>query len=61
MVSLVKLTARGRRLSEVISKAVHDVQKIASKGLATSELHEFYRLVDLMIEKRPNSAVNFAP
>jgi len=48
--SLVKLTARGRRLSDVISAAAHDVQKVASKGLTTAELDEFYCLVDLMTE-----------
>jgi DNA-binding MarR family transcriptional regulator len=48
--SLVKLTARGRRLSDVISAAAHDVQKVAFKGLTTAELDEFYRLVGLMIE-----------
>ena len=48
--SLVKLTARGRRLRDVISAAAHDVQKVASKGLTNAELEEFYRLVDLMTE-----------
>jgi DNA-binding MarR family transcriptional regulator len=48
--SLVKLTARGRRLSDVISAAAHDVQKVAFKGLTTAELDEFYRLVGLMTE-----------
>jgi DNA-binding MarR family transcriptional regulator len=48
--SLVKLTARGRRLSDMISAAAHDVHKVASKGLTTAELEEFYRLVDLMTE-----------
>jgi MarR family transcriptional regulator for hemolysin len=48
--SQVKLTARGRKLSEVISAAAHDVQKVAAKGLSTAELNEFYRLADLMTE-----------
>ena len=48
--SLVKLTARGRRLNDVIAAAAHDVQKVASKGLTTAELEEFYRFVDLMTE-----------
>ena len=43
-------TAVGRKLSEVISAAAHDVQKIASKGLSTAELEEFYRLARLMTE-----------
>jgi hypothetical protein len=34
----------------VIAAAAHDVQKVASKGLTTAELDEFYRLVDLMTE-----------
>jgi MarR family transcriptional regulator for hemolysin len=46
----VKLTARGRKLSDVISAAAHDVQKTASKGLTTVELDEFYRLAGLMTE-----------
>src|ERR1700738_1124918 len=48
--SLVKLTARGRRLRVVISAAAQDVQKVASKALPPAELEEFYRLVDLMTE-----------
>jgi DNA-binding MarR family transcriptional regulator len=48
--SLVKLTAHGRRLSDVIAAAAHDVQKVAFKGLTTAELDEFYRLVGLMTE-----------
>jgi len=48
--SQVKLTARGRKLSEVISAAAHDVQKVASKGLTPAELEEFYRLAGLMTE-----------
>jgi hypothetical protein len=46
----VKLTARGRKLSDVISAAAHDVQKTASKGLTIAELDEFYRLAGLMTE-----------
>jgi len=34
----------------VISAAARDVQKVASEGLTTAELEEFYRLVDLMTE-----------
>jgi DNA-binding MarR family transcriptional regulator len=48
--SLVKLTARGRKLSEVISAAAHDVQKIAARGLSKAELDEFYRLAGLMTD-----------
>jgi DNA-binding MarR family transcriptional regulator len=48
--SLVKLTPRGRKLSEVISVAAHDVQKLASRGLTAAELEEFYRLAGLMTE-----------
>jgi DNA-binding MarR family transcriptional regulator len=48
--SQVKLTARGRKLSEVISVAAHDVQKVAAKGLSTAELDEFHRLAGLMTE-----------
>jgi MarR family transcriptional regulator for hemolysin len=48
--SRVKLTARGRRLSEVISDAARDVEKVAAKGLTAFELDEFYRLAALMTE-----------
>ena len=46
--SVVKLTARGRKLSAVISQAAHDVQALAANGLSTAELDEFYRLAGLM-------------
>jgi DNA-binding MarR family transcriptional regulator len=48
--SQVKLTARGRKLSEVISAAAHDVQKLAAKGLSAAEVEEFHRLAGLMTE-----------
>ncbi len=48
--SVVKLTARGRKLSAVISAAAHDVQGVAAKGLSAAELDEFYRLAGLMNE-----------
>ena len=48
--SVVQLTARGRRLSAVISAAAHDVQTIAAKGLSKAELDEFYRLAGLMTD-----------
>lgn len=47
---LVRLTAHGQRLSEVISLAAHDVEKVASKGISRAELDEFYRLARLMSE-----------
>jgi DNA-binding MarR family transcriptional regulator len=48
--SVVKLTARGRKLSAIISAAAHDVQSVAAKGLDAAELDEFYRLAGLMSE-----------
>jgi DNA-binding MarR family transcriptional regulator len=48
--SVVKLTARGRKLSDIISAAAHDVQSVAAKGLSAAELDEFYRLTSLMAE-----------
>ena len=48
--SVVKLTARGRKLSAVISAAAHDVQSVAAKGLNAAELDEFYRLAGVMNE-----------
>jgi MarR family transcriptional regulator, transcriptional regulator for hemolysin len=48
--SQVSLTPRGRQLSEIISKAAHDVQKVASRGLSKAELDEFYRLAGIMTD-----------
>src|SRR5882762_5730867 len=48
--SVVKLTARGRKLNDVISAAAHDVQSVAARGLSAAELDEFYRLAGLMSE-----------
>src|SRR5258707_9343537 len=48
--SVVKLTARGRKLSAVISAAAHDVQSVAARGLSAAELDEFYRLAGIMKE-----------
>lgn len=48
--SVVKLTARGRKLSAVISAAAQDVQSVAARGLSVAELDEFYRLASLMNE-----------
>jgi DNA-binding MarR family transcriptional regulator len=48
--SVVKLTARGRKLSAIISAAAHEVQSEAAQGLSAAELDEFYRLAGLMSE-----------
>lgn len=47
--SHIKLTAKGRKLSQVMSSAAHDVEKLAAKDLSPEEVAEFFRLVRTMI------------
>jgi MarR family transcriptional regulator for hemolysin len=47
--SLVKLTKRGKELSKIIRLAAYEVEKIASKGLSTAEVDQFFRLARVMI------------
>ena len=48
--SRVKLTAKGRKLSQVMSSAARDVEKLATKGLSPEEVAEFFRVAGVMIQ-----------
>lgn len=48
--SHIKLTAKGRSLSQVMRAAAHDVEKIATKGLTAAEVAQFFRLTGIMIQ-----------
>jgi DNA-binding MarR family transcriptional regulator len=44
----VKLTAKGRALSQLMSKAAREVEKLATKGLSAHEVDEFFRIASTM-------------
>ena len=46
----VKLTAKGRTLSQLISKAAREVEKLATKGLSAHEVDEFFRIANIMTQ-----------
>jgi hypothetical protein len=46
----VKLTARGKAISQVMGSSARDLEKVASRGITAAEMNEFFRLADLMIE-----------
>jgi len=46
----VKLTARGRAISQVMGAAARDLEKVASRGITAAEMNEFFRVAELMIE-----------
>lgn len=46
----IKLTAKGRALSQVMSKAAGEVEKLATKGLSAHELDEFFRIARIMTQ-----------
>jgi DNA-binding MarR family transcriptional regulator len=46
----IKLTAKGRSLSQVMRAAAHDVEKIATTGLTPAEVAQFFRLAGIMIQ-----------
>jgi DNA-binding MarR family transcriptional regulator len=46
----IKLTAKGRSLSQVMRAAAHDVEKIATNGLTPAEVAQFFRLAGIMIQ-----------
>src|ERR1700716_395461 len=48
--SHVKLTAKGRKLSQVMSSAARDVEKLATKGLSPEEVADFFRMASVMIQ-----------
>jgi DNA-binding MarR family transcriptional regulator len=44
----VKLTANGRKLSQLMSDAAREVEKLATKGLSKTEVDDFFRIANLM-------------
>jgi DNA-binding MarR family transcriptional regulator len=48
--SHIKLTAKGRSVSQVMRGAAHDVEKIATEGLTAAEVAQFFRLAGVMIQ-----------
>lgn len=44
----IRLTAKGRRLSRVLSEAAHDVESLAVQGLSKREVDDFFRVANLM-------------
>jgi DNA-binding MarR family transcriptional regulator len=47
--SHIKLTAKGRSLSQVMRTAAYDVEKLATDGLTPAEVAQFFRLAGTMI------------
>jgi DNA-binding MarR family transcriptional regulator len=48
--SRVKLTAKGKKLSQLMSSAARDVEKLATKGLSPEEVADFFRMASVMIQ-----------
>jgi DNA-binding MarR family transcriptional regulator len=48
--SRVKLTARGKMISQIMGAAARDLEKVASRNVSAAELNEFFRVAELMIE-----------
>lgn len=46
----VKLTSEGRALSQLMSKAAREVEKLATKGLGAHEVDEFFRIASIMTQ-----------
>jgi MarR family transcriptional regulator for hemolysin len=46
--SRVKLTQKGKQLSEVMFAAAREVEKIATRGISKAELQQFFATVDTM-------------
>jgi DNA-binding MarR family transcriptional regulator len=46
----VRLTARGRKLSQLMSKAAAEVETLAMQGLSAREVDEFFRVANLMTQ-----------
>src|SRR5882757_3030152 len=44
----VKLTANGRKLSQLMSDAAREVEKLATRGLSKKEVDDFFRIAGLM-------------
>jgi MarR family transcriptional regulator for hemolysin len=48
--SHVTLSAKGRKLSQVMRAAAHEVEKLAIDGLSAAEVDQFFRLAGIMIQ-----------
>jgi MarR family transcriptional regulator for hemolysin len=48
--SHVTLSAKGRKLSQVMRTAAHEVEKLATDGLTAAEVDQFFRLAGVMIQ-----------
>jgi DNA-binding MarR family transcriptional regulator len=48
--SRVRLTARGKMISQVMRVAARSLEKVATRGLSAAELNEFFRIAELMIQ-----------
>jgi DNA-binding MarR family transcriptional regulator len=46
----VKLTAKGRKLSQLMTEAAREVEKLATKGLSAKEIDDFFRITNVMIQ-----------
>jgi MarR family transcriptional regulator for hemolysin len=46
--TLVTLTPKGRKLSQLMRSAAAEVEVIAAKGLSPAEVREFFRLTNIM-------------
>jgi MarR family transcriptional regulator for hemolysin len=44
----VRLTQKGRKLSQVMRSAAYAVEEIASQGLSADEIKEFFRIAGIM-------------
>jgi DNA-binding MarR family transcriptional regulator len=48
--SHVTLSTKGRKLSQVMRTAAYEVEKLATDGLTTAEVDQFFRLAGIMIQ-----------
>jgi DNA-binding MarR family transcriptional regulator len=46
----IRLTTKGRALSQLMSKAAREVEKMATKGLSAHEVDEFFRIANIMTQ-----------
>lgn len=46
----VRLTPKGRKLSQLMTKAAREVEKLAMQGLSAREVDEFFRVANLMTQ-----------
>jgi DNA-binding MarR family transcriptional regulator len=44
----VRLTAKGRKLSRLMTKAAREVEKLATQGLSQRDIDEFFRIANIM-------------